>query len=388
MLKDKLAKNPFQGFSFSKVRLPFKKRWQKLLFIFVLLILIAGLVIILKVEENYMVLKETDKDVAGTQYEQYGNRLLKYSPDGVSCLDSSGNVLWNNTFSMSSPIVDICGSTAAVGDQQGTDIYIFDQSGQIGHFETLLPIEKIKVASQGVVAAVLEDGDVTWINFYDTNGNLIAENRTTIDESGYPLDIALSSDGLKMMVSFLCATSGEMYTNVVFYNFDSIGQAEINNLVSEGTYSGAIVPEVDFLAKDSAVALRSDGFSIYRGREIPEETANVEFDKEILSTFHDNDHIGFIFKSDREGYDYELCVYGLNGRRTVRKYFNFDYKQVKMERGNIILFNDKEFLVYSDAGRRKVSIAYQKSIQNVIPLGGLGTYLIVTGENTELIRVI
>ena len=59
-----------------------------------------------------------------------------------------------------------------------------------------------------------------------------------------------------------------------------------------------------------------------------------------------------------------------------------------MERGNIILFNDKEFLVYSDAGRRKVSIAYQKSIQNVIPLGGLGTYLIVTGENTELIRVI
>ena len=51
-----------------------------------------------------------------------------------------------------------------VADQQGTDVYIFDEKGQKGQFETLLPIEKVKVARQGVVAAVLTDEDVTWIN--------------------------------------------------------------------------------------------------------------------------------------------------------------------------------------------------------------------------------
>lgn len=61
------------------------------------------------------------------------------------------------------------------------------KKGQKGQFETLLPIEKVKVARQGVVAAVLTDEDVIWINLYDTQGGEIAKMRTTVKESGYPM---------------------------------------------------------------------------------------------------------------------------------------------------------------------------------------------------------
>ena len=86
---------------------------------------------------------------------------------------------WSAAYSMQTPIVDIC-EKIAVEEQKGSQVYIYSaDKGQIGYFQTLLPIQKVKVASQGVVAAVLEDGEVTWINLYDTDGNEIAKHRTS-----------------------------------------------------------------------------------------------------------------------------------------------------------------------------------------------------------------
>ena len=372
----------------AKARLPFHSRKQWAAFFLLSLVLVSVLVIILRVEDSCTVLEKFEKtDVTGTQYLPFGRKLFKYSPDGVSCVDGKGEVLWNSTYSMNSPIVDVCGTTVAVGDQQGTSVYIFNEDGQMGTFETLLPIQKVKVAEQGVVAAILEDGDVTWINFYDTQGGEIAKMRTTLKESGYPVDMALSPDGLKIMVSFLYADKGIMKTRVAFYNFDAVGQAEQNNQVNVVAYNNAVAPSVFFVDSRSAVALRSDGFSVYRGSEIPEEKVSVSFEDEVLSTFHEEGKLGFIFKSDKEGYKYKMMVYGLNGRCSMKKYFNLDYRQTKMSEGNIILYNEKEFQVFSSRGRKRVDITYQKAIEDVVSVPGLGKYMVICSESTDLIRV-
>ena len=83
---------------------------------------------------------------------------------------------------MQAPFVDVCGTTAVIADQQGMQVYVFDEEGLKGQFQTKLPIQKARVATQGVVAVILADDDVTWVNFYDASGTLIAENRTTIDD--------------------------------------------------------------------------------------------------------------------------------------------------------------------------------------------------------------
>ena len=135
--------------------------WKRYLVSFLILVLLIGvLVVILRVEEDYTVLSSYEKsDTSSTQYLAFGKRMFKYSADGVSCMDGNGQTLWNCTFSMQSPIADVCEGSVVVADQQGTDVYIFDEKGQKGQFETLLPIEKVKVARQGVVAAVLTDQD-------------------------------------------------------------------------------------------------------------------------------------------------------------------------------------------------------------------------------------
>ena len=61
-----------------------------------------------------------------TQYAEYNGRLLRYSRDGISCVDSRNEAVWSQTYNMQYPILDICGNSAAVADQQGNEVYVFN----------------------------------------------------------------------------------------------------------------------------------------------------------------------------------------------------------------------------------------------------------------------
>lgn len=365
-------------------------RKHRLLFIGVFcLLLISGLLFLyLYVGTDYSVLsREERSDISGTIYTEFGENFLKCSSDGVTCLAGSGSVLWNSTFNMQSPMINICGTTAAVADQQGTQIHIFNESGQIGQFQTSLPIEKVRVARQGVVAAVLSDGDVTWINFYDSQGKEIAKTRTSLGEYGYPLDVALSPDGMKILVSYLRVTQGIMNTRVCFYNFDSVGQTELNNMVTEQTYDNTVAPEVFFIDQDMSVVLLSNGFSLFKGRQVPEQKKKVEFESEILSAFHDGEYFGFIFKSDKEEHKYKMLIYNAAGRQVAKTYFDLEYKQVKLRGGRLILFNDRNFEIYNTRGRRRFSGTYDKAIQDIIKVKGFQKYVVLTQNHVTTVRL-
>ena len=59
------------------------------------------------------------KDVVSTQYVEMDGDILRYSPDGVSVVDSSMNTVWNETYTMQNPIADVNGSRAVVADSEG-----------------------------------------------------------------------------------------------------------------------------------------------------------------------------------------------------------------------------------------------------------------------------
>ena len=40
------------------------------------------------------------------------------------------------------------------------------------------------------------------INYYDSDGSLIAENQTHVEDPGYPMDVAVSDNGEIMMVTY------------------------------------------------------------------------------------------------------------------------------------------------------------------------------------------
>lgn len=314
---------------------------------------------------------------------------LKCNPNGVTCVNKENKVQWNTTFTMQNPVIDVCGTTVAVADQRGNDIYIFNEKGLVGNFKVEYTLTKIRVAKQGVVAAILEDGDITWINVYDSQGNIIVKNKTSIGKAGYPLDMDISSDGLKMAVSFAGIQNQMLESKVDFYNFSSVGKDKENNLVKETSYQGSVVPEVRFMDSDYAVAFRDDGATIFQGKHVPEEKKEITIEKEIVSTFYDESYFGIVTENDPEenAHKYKMEVYRKSGSKCLQADFDMEYTTIKICGEEIYLYNGSELMIYTTSGKLKYQAAYEKQIMEVMPSEGLGKYMIITPDSVDIIKI-
>lgn len=241
-----------------------------------------------------------------TQYAEFNGYLLRYSRDGISCVNAKNEAVWSQTYNMQYPVLDTCANAAAVADQQGNEVYVFDSGGLLTQITTRLPIQQISVSSQGVTALLLNDSDVSWIYLYDADGNMLAESRCSLEETGQPLSISLSRDGTKLAVSYLQVQDGAAGSCIVFYNFGSVGANFVDKIVSSKVYADTIIPRVKYLDSSVCVAVSDQGIICYEGAEIPEETTDLTLDAEILSVFFGSDKIGIITEETQNPTEEEL----------------------------------------------------------------------------------
>lgn len=389
---EKMQSDEMQSLS-QKLRLHQSRIHMRTALICVLVVLVCAGVITYcqtRVLRHYTVLSSVERsDDSATRYVRLKGRTLKCNPNGVTCVNDSNEVQWNVTFTMQSPITDVCGSTAVVGDCRGKDIYVFDRDGQVGHFEVEATLLKVRVASQGVVAAVLEDGEITWTNVYDAQGTVIVKNKTSMNESGYPVDMDISSDGQKMAVSYLGMDNSNIKTRIAFYNFSSAGKSKTDYLVSSEEYTGAVAPRVAFLDNNYAVVFRDDGITFFGGRQIPEKKSEIFVESEIISTFYNDKYVGIITASDEEEqtHKYKMQVYRSNGSRSGRCYFDFDYSDVALYDDEIVMHNNNGMVIYGISGKKVASVEYEKQVIDVIKTGNSNKYEVITLDSTDWIKL-
>lgn len=325
------------------------------------------------------------EDIVSTKYEVMSGKILRYSPDGAALVNSEMDAYWSTLYEMQNPVADIRGDWAVIADVDGTSMEIFDKNGEVGSVTTSYSIVKARISSNGLVAAILDGGDSTWINYYDSDGSLIAENQTHVEDPGYPMDVAVSDNGEIMMVTYQFIDGSDTTSYVAFYNFGDVGQNEDDRIVSGYTYEGVVIPEIRYFDTEQSVALREDGFTVYKGRQIPKESATEKVDKEIVSTFCDDDTIGMVFKNGNKDKQYTMKVYSVNGNLRFTKDFNIPYTTIKISGGNILLYNDSQICVMNSRGVEKYSGTVDGSINNFIKIGW-NRYLLVLDSGVNVIK--
>lgn len=334
---------------------------------------------------SYKVLNTSEQeDVVSTQYVEMDGDILRYSPDGVSVVDSSMNTVWNETYTMQNPIADVNGSRAVIADSEGTSLYICDEKGVTGTVTTSYSIVKVRVAANGMVAAILDNDENTWINFYNSDGSLVAENLTKIDDPGYPMDVAVSDNGV-MMVTFQYVDGSKTTSYVAFYNYGDVGQNEDDRIVSGYTYENVVIPQVECISESQYIALRDDGFSTYQGNQIPKEVKTINVKQEIVSTFFDDQRIGLVFKNNSKDSEYTMEVYSMNGQLKFRKNFNVAYSTIKMSDGNIIMYNSSQICVMNSRGVQKYMGSVDGTIRDFFKIGW-NKYLMVMDNGVSTIK--
>ena len=337
---------------------------------------------------NYKVVQSSEQeDVVSTSYIEMDGDILRYSPDGVSLVSDKMSTLWSETYQMQNPVADANGTRAVIADKDGTTLEIYDKSGKTGSVTTSYSIIKARVSKSGLVAAILDGGDDTWIDFYSADGSLIAENQTKIDDPGYPLDIAVSEDGVVMMVTYQFVDGSDTTSYVAFYNFGDVGQNEDDRIVSGYKYEGVVVPQIQYLSNNRSIALKDNGFTIYQGSQIPKEVKTIETDKEIVSTFYDDDMVGLVFKNDSKDKQYIMEVYNTaDGKLKFKEDFNIPYTTIKLSGGNILMYNSSQMCVMNSRGVQKYLGSVDGTIKDFFKIG-MNRYLLVLDSGVDVIKL-
>lgn len=355
------------------------------------LVFLLALAVILFFEKyrysGYKVLKTSEQeDIVSTKYVELDGRILRYSPEGASLVNRKLETVWNDIYEMQNPVADVCGSKAVIADKDGTTLRIYDKDGMCGSVTTSYSIIKARISKNGLVAAILDGGNDTWINFYTSNGSLIAENQTKVDDPGFPMDVAISDDGTIMMVAFQFVDGSDTTSYVAFYNFGDVGQNADDRIVSGYRYEGVVSPQIQYLEDFGSVALRDNGFTLYSGKQIPKENKTVQVDKEIISTFYDEDTIGLVFKNDSKDKLYTMEVYNSSGKLKFRKDFSIPYTTIRMSGGNILMYNSTQIAVWNDKGTEKYSGTIDGTVNDFFKIGW-NRYLLVLDSGVNIIKL-
>lgn len=328
--------------------------------------------------------------VQGATVENLDGNVLLYSKDGVSCVDSRGNAIWNRTYEMQTPLIAISGQTAAIGDYNGRSVYVVDKSGEKGTINTNLPIRDLCVSANGVVAVVLDDVNTIWINVYNGNENTetsIVSAKVRMDKSGYPISIALSPDGKLMAVSYLYVDSGNMKSSVAFYNFGEVGQNKTDNCVGGYDYLNTVVPYVRFMDGDSSFAVSDDRIVFFSGAEIPTNIATNFLDEEVQSIYYSEDYVGLVFHNPSGESAYRLDVYNSSGSKINSQFFDIEYTDIFFNKDQVVIYNDKECQISNMNGVDKFLGSFEKSISLLIPTSSAYKYVAVTSDTVDTIEL-
>lgn len=360
-------------------------------------VLIAGIVLFLAVQWRDKIFTESVVTatapitiVHGATVENLGGNILLYSKDGVSCMDPSGSAVWNRTYEMQAPMLSVCGSAAAIGDYNGRSIYVMNKNGEKGIVNTNLPIRKICVSENCVVAAVLDDAEVTRINIYNGNENTdepIVYSKATMDKSGYPVSVSLSPNGKLLMVSYLYVDSGSMKSSVAFYNFGEVGKNETDNYVSGYDYLNTVIPYVQFMDDDSAFGVSDDRIVFFSGGERPVNISSALLDEEVQSIYYSDKYVGLVFRNQTGESAYRLDVYNESGNKVHSQLFDIEYTDIVFNKDQIIIYNDQECKICNMKGVDKFSGSFGTDTALIIPTASVYKYVTVTTDSIDNVEL-
>ncbi len=368
-----------------------KRRTYTIVIVLAIIAVIIACFLIYEKTKVYTVLEKTSSigftPASGARTVEFAGNVMTYSKDGAGAIDSKGNLLWNITFDMQNPLMAKCNDTVAFADYGGSKIYVQTVGGASAEIDTAMPIRKITTSDNGVVAAVLDEVDVTWIYLYNLNGEIVAYFRTTMEKSGYPVDISLSPSGELVGVSYYYLDIQDVKSSVAFYNFGEVGKNNIDNYVSGYNYKDTFVPYVKFLNNDRVFALSTERLSIYEGEHKPVNLKDTFVNGNIRSVFNDDSHIALVFDNNDGDEKYRVDIYSSSGNLVLSKKIDFDYTGIAFGNDTFAVYGNKNILVSTYGGTNKLETEYEGSVRLMIPSSSPTKYTVVTDYTIDTVSM-
>ena len=346
---------------------------------------------------DYNLLSSVERiDDESVKITSFKGSVLKYGSDGISLADLSDNTIWSQSFEIESNRLVKSAEYIAVAETGGTQIYLFNNDGFVSKIDSKRQIVKIAVSDIGTVAVIEYEDGVSYIDIFDSEGNEIAEGEAHIENSGYPVSVALSPNGRLMAVSYLNYSSGETKSTVKFYNFGKVGQNEIDNIVSS-TESDYVIADLKYVTDNKCIAFGNSVVQVYKGKQKPELEKEISFDRDIESIFCDNGRFGVVVCNEDEVYSasadaeedlYTVFVYNYNGRKLYKTGFDLGYDKIEvLENREVCILGTSSCEILSKWGKPRFIYTFDERVLGIFSSSSMHTYEIMFSDHTEHIRL-
>ncbi len=329
----------------------------------------------------------------GTSYSVFLEGYLKYSKDGISYLNQKENVQWTEAFTMGKPSVVVNEQYAAVADLEGNRVQLYNRNGKVGDYSMSYPIKQVLIAKQGVFCVVLDGMSETYIRLYDLKGEVLAEIKTKIENNGYPIAVALSSDASKLVASYYRVDGIDSQNIISFYNFGEGGKGQSGNLVGTYQLDNMLIPKITFTDDNTVYAIGDDRMMVYDVKSIPKQKKEIIYPSNIINVFSNNAYVGFTCENPIEEVEaeeaklYEIYVYNKSGR--LLKHFGVDavYDEVKLI-GNVIAgFSGNVCYMVRTNSSEAFYCDMGKNIVDILPTSSKTEFLFVYSESSARVRL-
>lgn len=166
-----------------------------------------------------------------------------------------------------------------------------------------------------------------------------------------------------------------------------MGQNYTDNLVSGYGYLDAVVPLIHFMDNDTIFAVADNRLMFYRGKQKPENLADILISEEVQSVFYSDSHVGLVFYDSTGQNTYRLEVYDTNAKKVSEIYFDIEYTNILFDTAGIIIHSDSDCLIYDWDNRLKYEGSFVERISCLIPSGNIAKYTIITDDTIQQIEL-
>lgn len=337
---------------------------------------------------SYKNIMSVERDDNGsTTYISYGgDKIIKYSRDGITAINSDGSKQWTASYDMKNPKAVTCGDYVAVADIGNKTLVIYDGNGDAKEVEILNPISMVGVSSHGIAAVVLEDDTNNYIQICDGD-TLYTEIKTRIKEDGIPVDIAYSPDGKKLITSYIKINSDTTQSMVTFYNFSEVGKNYDSDIVMASDYGQSIIPEVEFI-NDNTVGLFADNkVQLYEMKEIPSLIYETpELTGEIKSIVYNDEYVALVMKSEGDEKN-TLHIYSTQGKELATSTIDMEYENITISGEDIIAYSEREIMIITKNGNNRLHKTTDKSISYILPYKNKQEYYLIDEDNINIVKL-
>ena len=321
-----------------------------------ILTLIAGVVLYVKNYRftTYSVDEEISfGDLKQTRLYAFGNGVVSLGTDSLNYIEK-GTIVWSQVISLDDPVFASKGDFFALCDKNGYTFYVCDATGVLSSARVSRKIRGLDIASTGVTAVFTEGDEAAYISYFDRFGNkLSVEVKTVFTASGYPVKIALSPDGNRLLVLFYSLQNGIGESRLVLYDFEN-GKSSESYVEYKGEdfyESGNLLMDASFFddTRFAAVGDQEVRFMTcthVRKAEVTEKS--LPLTDEVRSVLFSGRHVLVTRKTD-EGMT--ASVYDTGGNETASFAVPENYSDICFSDETVVFLEDREVTYYNLSGK-------------------------------------